>query len=163
MVFKTIFDKVITPKGKKGEYSFIKVNDGAFILPIDQDNKVYLIKEFRYPIQGYNIQLIGGGVDNKETPTEAAKRELKEETGIVAKEWINFGSLQINPPTSNHTNHYFIAKQLTFKDHEQGDGEDIELLKVPFDQAIKWCMNGTINNCETIAILFKVREWLKDN
>ena len=162
-IFDTYFDEVINPNGNKGEYTYIKVMDGVCILPIDKENNVYLIKEYRYPIQDYNIELIGGGLEKGESKLEAAKRELQEEAGIVATEFIELGSLEIDPSTGPHVDSYFIAKNLSFREDNQDDDEEIELLKIPFDQAIEWCMNGKINNVETIAILFKAREFLKNS
>jgi RNA 3'-phosphate cyclase len=160
-IFETFVDQVISPNGKRGEYSYIKVLNGVCVLPIDKYDNIYLIKEYRYPIQDYNIELIGGGKDGNESSIDCAIRELQEEAGIIASNLIEFGKLQLDPSTGPHIDEYFIATGLSFVERNLDHSEEIELLKVPLNQAIEWCIDGTIKNCETIAILFKVREWLK--
>ncbi len=162
MIFDTYFDKVIRPDGKDGEWSYITVMPGVCVVPVDEDGNVYLINEFRYPIQTKNIEVIGGGINPGESALQAAKRELKEESGIVAEELINFGTVIINPSCEEHKNHCFIAKGLSFVGHELDATEEIQLICISLETAIDWCMNGKINNVETIALLFKVQEILNN-
>lgn len=76
-------DEVEFPNGSKGTYAWTKRKDGVGVVVITKDKKVLLHKEFRYPIQSYSWEIQGGGIDQGETPKQAAVRELGEETGIV--------------------------------------------------------------------------------
>ncbi|MDD2482854.1 MAG: NUDIX hydrolase [Candidatus Shapirobacteria bacterium] len=150
-------DKVIRPDGNKGIFGVVKVKSGVSVLPIDDNKNIYLIEQFRYVLGKKNIEAVSGGIENKEKPLDAAKRELKEETGIEAKEWVDLG--KINPLTIiDSTNYLFIAKNLTFLNASPEGTENIKLLKIPLEKAINWVMEGLITNSLTALLILKIKE-----
>src|SRR3990172_141612 len=88
-------DKVIRPDGKEGIFGVVEMKPGVSVLPIDDNGNVYLTNEYHYAVERETIEAISGGIDEEENKVDAAKRELKEETGITASEWIDLGV--INP------------------------------------------------------------------
>src|SRR3989338_10662642 len=82
-------DIVIRPDNKKGVFGVVKMKAGVSILPLDGENNVYLTQEYHYAVERITIEAISGGIDDKEHKLDTAKRELKEETGILADEWID--------------------------------------------------------------------------
>lgn len=91
-------DSVIRPDGKDGIFGVVEMKPGVSVLPLDDDGNVYLTQEFHYAVERETIEAISGGIDDNEDIQDAAKRELKEETGIIAREWTDLGV--IDPFTS---------------------------------------------------------------
>lgn len=155
-------DKVIRPDGKDGIFSTIRISDGAHVLPIDKNGYVYLTKEFHYAISKYDIEIISGGIDKNETLLHAAKRELKEESGISAKKWIYLG--KINPFTTivKSPSYLYIASELSFGDSDLEGTEKIEILKMKFKDALKMVMQGEITHSPSCVLILKAEKYLKN-
>ncbi len=158
-----IVDNVIRPDGKEGEYAFIKVPDGVTILPLDDDGNVYLGREFFYPLETYLINTPTGARNKGEDALTAAKRELLEEQGIEAEEWINLGKYQHFSAMTKCQNTLFLARKLTFKKHHRESVETIESLKMTFEEAIEKVEKGEIIDGESIAVILKTKLYLDKN
>src|SRR3954447_23271627 len=91
-------DNVIRPDGRPGTFSVVRVKPGVSVLALDGDGFVYLAEEFRYAVGRRTLEVVNGGREEGEDPLEAARRELKEELGIEASEWIDLGT--VDPFTS---------------------------------------------------------------
>jgi ADP-ribose pyrophosphatase len=155
-------DEVIRPDGKNGIFTRIDILPGVSVLPMDEDENVYLATTFQYAL---NKKILGhgcgGGIEPGETPFEAAKRELKEETGLTAKKWTELG-------TTNSTNssiiaspaYLFLAQDLEMGEQVWDGGEEIELIKVPLTQAIEWVMDGKITHPVAQLIILKAYKYL---
>ena len=148
-------DKVIRPDGNDGIFGVVDLKNGITVLPIDNDGNVFLVEQYRYVMKKKTIEAISGGIEDNENPLSAAKRELKEEAGIEAKEWINLGI--INPLTTvvSSQNYLFLAKDLTFSEANPDGTEKIKPIKVSLKQAINWVMEGKIDSSVTTTIIFK--------
>jgi ADP-ribose pyrophosphatase len=119
---------------------------GVSVLPLDDEGFVYLTEEFHYAIEQVGIEVVSGAVDAGETEDMAAKRELKEELGIEADGWVNLGI--INPFTSvvKSPATMYLAKRLHFSTTNPEGTEKINILKVPFDDAVKMVMDSKITH-----------------
>src|SRR5216683_2840432 len=84
-------DKVIRPGGSEGLFAIIEMNTGASVLALTDDNYVYLVKEYKYGIGRESLELVSGAMEDRESPLLAAKRELREELGLKATEWVDLG------------------------------------------------------------------------
>lgn len=105
-------------------YNFISRNPGyVAILAVDKDQKVYLVNSYRYPIQKMVYELPMGFIDKNESPLEAAKRELKEETGLKALSWKKIDIFTIAPGFMNMKCHLFLATHLKIGDKNVGEDE----------------------------------------
>ena len=151
-------DKVVRPDGINGIFGVVKIKSGVSVLPIDDKKNIYLIEQFRYVLGKKTIEVVSGGIENNEKPLDAAKRELKEESGIEAKEWVDLG--KINPLTTiiDSVNYLFVVKNLTFLKANPEGTENIKLTKVPLEKAIDWVMKGLITNSLTAILILKAKE-----
>jgi ADP-ribose pyrophosphatase len=125
-------DKVLDPSGKKGKYSFVERGDAISIIAHDSDGGVFLLKEFRYPVQKTLWQLPAGHIEKGMSLLANAKKELKEETGMTAKKWKKLGSFYIHSGLENTLLHVFLAGELNKEKlcmHNQEDNEQIEHLQ----------------------------------
>ncbi len=84
-------DKVIRPDGKQGIFGVVTMVAGSSVLPVDEKGNVFLTKEYHYGVERTTIEVVSGAIDEGESPLEAAKRELKEEVGLVATTWTAQG------------------------------------------------------------------------
>jgi len=156
-----IEDKVIQPDGKKGIYGTADIKAGAAVLPIDEERNVYLIDEFRYAIGKRTIKAAGGAIDGNEPPLAAAKRELQEELGLQAKEWIDLGHAEPITSMINSPQYMFLAKKLTNGKTNHDSTEVIKTIKMPLSEAIEKVMNGEIIDAVACILILKTKEYLK--
>src|SRR6266498_1954935 len=91
-------DSVIQPNGKAGSFATVWMSPGVSVLAINEDDEVYLTSEYRYAIEQESIEVVSGAIDGNELPGAAARRELREELGIVAERWVDVGT--VHPLTS---------------------------------------------------------------
>lgn len=133
------------PDGKKGEHSLIVYKPGVAVLPLDDDGNVYLNKEYRYAIESESIETVAGGIEEGDTPLASAKKELKEELGIVAESWEEIGVYHPLTETVFSPSTFFIARKLRFEKPEIEGTEDIICIKVPLKKAVELVLSGTIN------------------
>ena len=155
-----IIQFVLEKNGNKIVKEFIKRKNAVIILPVTEQNEVYLVTQFREALQEMNLGTISGLIENGNSPLEAAKRELKEESGLSAKEWQYLGTYNLSP---NMINEFFIyiARGL-----EEGiatpddDEQKLQTVKLPIKEAIKKAINGEINVLSNVAALLLLEKHL---
>ena len=156
-------DKVIRPDKKKGIFGVVEMKPGVSVLPIDNNGNVYLTKEYHYAVERITIEAISGGINKRENKLAAARRELKEETGISAKEWIDLGYIDPFTTAIYSPNHMFFARDLSFSQANPEGTENIKVIKVPFKKAVLWVMDSKITHGATAALILKVNNYLALN
>jgi ADP-ribose pyrophosphatase len=154
-------DQVIRPSGTQAAYTVIDIKQGSTVLPIGDDGQVSLVREFKYGVGRPSLELVSGGIDTGETPLDAAKRELREEAGLLASEWIDMGF--IDPFTSflHSPNYLFIARGLSQTTCQPDDGEYLEVVCMPFEKAHEMALGGEITHGASVVLLLKAADWLR--
>jgi 8-oxo-dGTP pyrophosphatase MutT (NUDIX family) len=155
-------DKVIRPGGKEGIFGVVKMKAGSTVLAINSKKEVYLIKEYKYAIQRDSIELMSGGLDNNELPLEAAKRELKEETGLEAKDWIDMGVVDPFTTIISSSNYMFLALDVKKGKQELEEGERIQIVKYPFKKVIEMVMSNKITHSASCVCILKAARYLEE-
>lgn len=150
-------DKVIKSNGKRTIYGIVTMKPGVTMLPIDNQGNIYLVEQYRYAVEKKTIEAASGGIDNTEKPLDSAKRELREETGIEAKEWIEFGYVDQLTSVVYSPSYLFLAKNLIFLKAKPDGTEYIKLIKVSLKKAVEWIEQGLITNSATIALVLKAK------
>jgi ADP-ribose pyrophosphatase len=105
-------DQIVSKSGFKTNHLRLSLHDFSIIVPRLNGNRLVFIWNYRHPIQGWELELPAGLVDQGEDPESGAKRELKEETGYSAKSWKSLGWLHTLPGISSQRAHVFLADQL---------------------------------------------------
>ena len=95
---EVVEDKVIRPDGTPGLFTTVRMRPGVSVLALDEEGFVHLTSEYRYAVERESVEVVSGGIDESETPLAAARRELREERGITAREWTDLGA--VDPFTS---------------------------------------------------------------
>jgi len=148
-------DQVLGPDGEPGTYSTVEMKAGVCILPVDEDGTVYLTRQFRYAIGRESLEVAAGGIDGEQQPLEAAQRELREEQGIVAKEWIELGRMDLDTSMVRCPIDLFVAKGLTFTQSEQESTEEIRTVRMSFADAVRQVMEGGITHSPSCVLILK--------
>jgi len=152
-------DKVKTSWGTEKTYGVVSIVSGVSVLPMDAEGFVYLVKLYRYGVKKMGIETAGGTVDEGEDPFTAAKRELKEELGIEPKEWIPLGHL--NPLTGviSHRENLFLARGfIPPKEIPVDDDEHMEMIRIPFHEALDLVMNSEITHGPSAVLILKAAQ-----
>ncbi len=153
-------DQVVRPDGKDGVYTTVRMKDGASVLAMDENGEVYLTKEFKYAIGKEGIEVMSGAIEKDEKPLDAAKRELKEELGLEAAEWIDLGFLNVFTSVVKSDANLYLARKLSSVANEQEGTETMNILKVPFDQAVQWVMESKITHGQSCVLILKAAKYL---
>jgi len=154
-------DKVIRPDGKEGICGIVEMLNGVCILPIDDDGYVYLIDLFRYALEKNSIEVVGGSINKSEEVLETAKRELKEEAGIIADEFIFLGTMYPLTTIIKSSSTLYLARKLRFVKATPEGTEQIKVLKVKLEEAVKMVMDGKIKHGPSCCLILKANEFLK--
>ncbi len=155
-------DQVIRPDGKDGIFGVVEMVAGVSVLPLDDNGFVYLTKEFHYAIEQDSIEVVSGAIDAGENNIEAAKRELQEELGVEADEWIDLGKLNPFTTVVKSPATLYLAKGIKFIKANPEGTEKIELIKIKFDEAVKMVMDSEITHGQSCVLILKASEYLKD-
>ncbi|HVF69884.1 MAG TPA: NUDIX hydrolase [Xanthomonadales bacterium] len=150
-------DEVIRPDGKKGIFGTVDIGEGVTILAVNKNKEVYLIKEFYYALGEYGIQTPSGGIEKDETPLQAAKKELLEEAGVVAKKWIPLGFINALTATVKSPQHLFLALDLEMQAQKE---KEIEVIKTTLEKAYKMVIDGEITYAPSCVTILKARDYL---
>lgn len=149
-------DEVMLENGRKSFREYVLHPGAVAVVPILDDNKVVLVKQFRYPIGKQLLEIPAGKFDFKdEDPLECAKRELKEETGFVAKDYLYLGYIHTTPGFSNEVIHLYLARDLESGQSNPDEDEIIDVQIEDFNTVLQKCISGEITDAKTIAGIFK--------
>jgi len=149
---------VINPGGGKGIYGMVHFKNIAIaIIPIDADGNTWLVGQYRYTLEQYSWEIPEGGGPWDEPPLKAAKRELLEETGLVAQKWTPFLEMHLSNSVSDEYALAFVAQGLEQKTAEPEETEDLQIKKLPLHEAIAMAMDGRITDALAVAALLKVK------
>lgn len=151
---------VVLENGERAKREVVYHNGGAAILPIDSDNNVYLVRQFRSAFNKELLEVPAGKLEKGEDPFKAAVRELKEESGFTAKQIIPLGEYLPTVGYSTEKLSLYLARELTAGDTDFDSDEFISLVKIPFDEAYQMCMDGRIQDGKTVVALLKAKNYI---
>jgi len=153
-------DQIVRPDGKPGIFGVVTMKSGISVLPLDDKGYVYLTDEYHYALGQKSIEVVSGAIEPREKPIEAAQRELREELGITAKEWVDMGI--VNPFTTvvKSPAHLFLARNLAFTRKNPEGTEVIKTIKIKLDKAVKMVMDSKITHGPSCVLVLKVNNYL---
>ena len=143
-----------------GSEAFREVVDhsgGVCVLALDSDGCALLVSQFRYPHEKILREIPAGKLEWGEDPTQAARRELKEETGAVAAKWESLGEIYPTPAYCGEIIRMYLARELTFGETKLDEGEFLEVERIDFDLLVKQVLDGEIRDAKTVAAVLKAK------
>lgn len=159
--FTTYKDEVLLENGTTQIFDSGMRKPSVGVLPLTENNEVILVDQYRYLLDKRIIEIASGMIDEGEDPLTAAKRELKEELGIIANTWIPLKTSTSAPSIITWENHTFVARDLTFEEQNLEDTEDISMVKIPLADAVEKVLNGEIFQAVPSMVILMVNEKIK--
>lgn len=155
-------DQVLRPDGNPGIYGVVHFkNIAVAVVALDAEGRVILVGQHRYPFDRYFWEVPEGGCpEGEETPPEAARRELREETGFTAGRWDYLGTLELSNACSDETGHLFLARDLSPGPADHDGDEQIAVKRVDFAEAWRMAMEGELTESLTVASLARAKHFL---
>lgn len=147
-------DEVRLPDGNTSVREWIDHPGASAIVPLFDDGETLLIRQFRYPPRRTFLEVPAGKLDAPgEDPVDVAARELEEETGWRADAFQKTGALYPCIGYSNEVIHFYVATGLTRGEQDLSDGEFVDVLRMPFDEAVDKARRGEIEDMKTVTAL----------
>ncbi|HYL89649.1 MAG TPA: NUDIX hydrolase [Burkholderiales bacterium] len=158
VLLKVHRDVVRLPDGGQGVREYVRHPGAVAVVPLLDDGRVLLERQFRYPHHKAFIEVPAGKLEPNEPHLETAKRELLEETGYSAADWRRLGVMHTSIACMDEAIELFVARKLRKERAAQLEaGEFLETLIVPFDEAIAMVKDGRITDSKTMAALLWVK------
>jgi 8-oxo-dGTP pyrophosphatase MutT (NUDIX family) len=151
--------EVLNPAGNPGIYGKVHFKNTAIsIVPIDSEGFTYLVGQYRYTLNEYSWEVPEGGcsIVAGESTLEAAKRELLEETGLVASEWTQLGEVYLSNSVSDEKAVMYVAQNLVQQQACPEETEQLKIRRLPLGEAIEMAQNGTITDALSVLTLLKI-------
>jgi 8-oxo-dGTP pyrophosphatase MutT (NUDIX family) len=150
--------RVINPSGKPGIYGKVHFKGFAIgIVPLDEAMNIYLVGQYRFPLEQYSWEIPEGGGAFDTDPLDSAKRELLEETGLKANKWTEIQRMHLSNSVSDELSIIYLARELQQFDPEPEDTEQLIIKKVPFTEAYRMVCDGEITDSVSVAAILKIR------
>ena len=151
-------ERVELPDGRTvDEFLWIKTRDFALVVAITVDRQVVLERSYKHGVRRVALSLPAGYVEAGEAPDQAARRELREETGYVSDDWLSLGSFTVDGNYGVCTEHIFLARDARRSVEAGGAGhddlEEIEVLTMPLHEALAALERGEVAQLSSAAAL----------
>lgn len=150
-------DDVITPGGSPGIYGVIETRIAVGVVALTEDNHIYLVGQYRYPVEEYSWEIPEGGSEIDEDPMETAKRELREETGLDAERWEQLGGeVHLSNCFSAERGMLYVARGLREGVAQPDHTEELQVKKVSFAECLSMVDRGEIKDSLTIIAVLRM-------
>lgn len=154
-------DQVINPGGGQGIYGVVTMKNKALgIVPVDAEGNTWLVGQYRYPLNEYSWEIPMGGGPVELDVLESAQRELREETGLLARRWTNIARLHTSNSVTDEEGFVFLAEDLEHGEVEPEETEDLRIWKLPLTEAVRMVMSNQITDAVSVAGLLKAEKVL---
>ncbi|HEX8499435.1 MAG TPA: NUDIX hydrolase [Pyrinomonadaceae bacterium] len=154
-------DDVLGPDGKPARRATMRMKPGVAVLAVDGEGVAHLVKTFRYAVGKECVEVVQGGTEEGEEPVEAARRELKEELGAEAEELTDLGLIDAVTSQVYAPAQIFLARGLRFGEPEREATEDLQTVRVKFEEAVRMVLDGRITQGISCALILKASRLLE--
>ena len=152
---------VTNPGGGKSLYGKVHFKAYAIgIIPLDEQQNTWLVGQHRYPLSEYSWEIPMGGGALDVSRLESAKRELKEETGLSAKQWAELCKIHLSNSVSDEVGYAYLAQELEEGETEFEETEWLDIMKLPFRDTITMCEKGEITDSLSVAAIYRLARQL---
>lgn len=157
-IFTIIHDTAELENGENAFRDVILHSGGVCVIPVTENNEIFMVKQFRYPFREVTTEIPAGKLEKGESHHECGRRELLEETGFTCTEYIYLGEIYPTPAYNTEIIHVYLARGLSLKKQNLDPDEFLDVEKIPLSEAVTLVMDGKIKDAKTqIAILKAAR------
>lgn len=156
-------DQVRLPNGHVSQREYVTHPGAVVIVAILSNGNIVFERQFRYPLHQVFIELPAGKIDVNETSLQTGQRELMEETGYVAHDWIRLGEQHPCIGYSNEVIHIYLAQGLVAGAYKRDEDEALEVFELSLDEALQFVQQGKITDSKTIVALFLTEKYLEQH
>ena len=150
-------DTVQLPNGAQAFREVVDHPGGVCVLALDDEGRVLLVRQFRYPYEKVLTEIPAGKLEYGEDPEKAALRELREETGAVPGKFRSLGELYPSPGYCGEIIRLYLAQELTFGETALDEDEFLDVERMPFGELTELVLQGEIRDAKTIAAVLKTK------
>ena len=160
-IIKVKVDTVELPDGKSATRELVEHPGGVAVIAIDENKKVYMVRQYRKPFDRVCFEVPAGKLDADEEPLVCGMRELEEETGMKARNFVYLGEFMLSPGFCRELIHIYLATDLYTGNVNPDEGEFLEIEKHNLDDLINMVMSNEIKDAKTVMAILKANEYLK--
>jgi len=152
-LFSFVSEDVTLPNGSRTQLAMVRHPGSTAVVPLFEDGTVLMERQYRHAVGKYLLEIPAGTMEPGESPLTCARRELEEETGYTAGQFVELCRVDIVPAYSDEKIHVFLARSLNESEQKLDKDEIIEIVKYPFEEALDMCRQGKISDALTILAL----------
>jgi ADP-ribose pyrophosphatase len=156
-------DKAELENGRAVTRECVDHRGGVSVAALTENNELYFVRQYRYPYQEVVLELPAGKLEQGEDPFEAGKRELREETGVTGKNYVDLGKLYPSPGYTNEIIYLYACRADTRGADDLDEGEFLEAEKIPLKKAVEMVMSGEIMDSKTQVLVLKTARLVDEN
>lgn len=160
-VFRVGVRDVMLENGEKSVREVVYHNGGVAVLPVDSEGNCYVVRQYRCAFDCEVLEIPAGKLEKGEDTLEAAKRELREETGFTAENVVYLGEYWPTVGYCSEKIYLYLATQLTPGETDLDSDEFISTIKLPYSQLLRMCSEGEIPDGKTQLAVYKAEKYLK--
>ncbi len=155
-------DKVKLENGNIAYREVVNHSGGVGVIALNENGEIYMVKQFRYPYKKTILEIPAGKLNKGEDPLECGKRELCEECGVKAKNYISLGEIYPSTGYVDEVIHLYLATSLSKSQQKLDDDEFLDVLILPFEKVVKMVMSGEITDSKTVSAVLKTDYLIKN-
>ena len=156
------YDSVKLPNGKTATREKVTHPGAVGIVPVTDDNKIILVRQYRYPVEDIIIEIPAGKLNKDESPSMCARRELEEEVGAVNGELIHLSTFYTTPGFSNEILYLYLAIRFKKTKNNLDEDEFLEIIEPEAEEAISWIKDGKIKDSKTIIGILMAKDFINE-
>ena len=154
-IFTITHDTVELENGKEAIRDVLLHHGGVCVIPVTENNEIFLVKQFRYPFRTVTREVPAGKLEKGEDHAECGRRELLEETGCTCTEYIYLGEMYPTPAYNSEITHMYLARGLSFEKQNLDPDEFLDVEKISLAEAVQLVMDGKIKDGKTQIVILK--------
>ena len=160
-LFSFVTEDVTLPNGTRTEMAMVRHPGSTGIVPLLDDGKIVMVSQYRHSVGDYLLEIPAGTVEPGESPINCARRELEEETGLVAREFIELAQVYILPAYSDEKIHVYLARDFSPSRQNLDQDEILQVVKYPFDEVLMMIDKGLVTDALTILSIQHAHMYLQ--
>lgn len=161
IITSTSVDQVALRGGSLSLREVVDHPGGVTVIPVDDNGDVWCVRQYRYPMGESLLETPAGKLEPEEDPLECGIRELSEETGISASEYIYLGAVYPSPGFCRETLYIYLARGLSFGESHPDENEFLDIEKHSLDELFDLVMRNELADAKTVIAVLKAKAWLE--